>query len=65
MPYDTQIVNVDGDQNNAKDLIEISYEEFAIYDVFYDELIRKEVDPVAYYGYDKINQMIQEWVAKK
>lgn len=56
-----QVEKVGGDQNRAEGIIECPHEEFAIYDVFVDETMREEVDPVDYYGYENIIQMINEW----
>lgn len=56
-----QIEAVDGEQNKAVGVIDLPYEEYAIYDVFYDESIRNKVNPVEYYGYDKIIEMLNKW----
>lgn len=38
------------DQDLAKGLVTFSHEGFAIFDPFFDESLRYEVDPIEYYG---------------
>lgn len=55
-----QMRKANGDQSRAKNLITLEYEGMSIYNPFYDESMMHSVDPIKYYGLDKITRMISK-----
>lgn len=56
-----QVDAAGGDQNFAEGIIVCSHEELAVFDVFVDETMMLEVEPVEHYGYENIKEMIKKW----
>ncbi|HWO74656.1 MAG TPA: hypothetical protein VNM69_01920 [Bacillus sp. (in: firmicutes)] len=59
-----EVEKVDGDQGLAKNVIVLSHEGSSIYNPFVDESGRFEVNPIEYYGMEKILKMIEEFNTK-
>ncbi|MDA2637470.1 hypothetical protein PDQ79_23515 [Bacillus cereus] len=56
-----EMEKVKGNQCLAENLIVIDYEERSVYDPFFDESGRFEVNPIQYYGLKNIIKMIEAY----
>lgn len=57
-----QLEKTNGDQNKAAEkLITFNFKDTNIYNPFFDETMRNEVQPSQYYGLGNINKMIKQY----
>lgn len=52
-----QLEKVDFDQNQAENLYTIESNGQEVYDFFHDETMRDKVDPIEYYGKEKLEHI--------
>lgn len=56
-----QVEKVNGDQGRAEGLYVIESDGQEVIDLFLTESMMSEVDPIKYYGEEKIGEVIKKW----